>query len=116
MKNLESVSQVVLEALVADQAHCSHQRPCRSVLADQAALRATWMPSLWVHAAWAPLDLLVELEAAKAAVKRLAPLAPLADVVDLDHVAAAVVVEPISAKHCEMADVDQRHHLERGPW
>ena len=75
----------------------------------------------------------MELEAAKAAVERLSPLAPLvemvaeeqlavqlearlADVVDLDHVAAAVVVEPISTKHCEMSDVDQRHHLERGPW
>ena len=93
------------------------------------------MPSLWVHAAWAPLDLLVELAAAKAAVEQLAPLAPLvemvaeeqmavqpeawlADVVDLDHVAAAVVVAPIStpAKHCEMPAVDQHRHLERGPW
>ena len=78
------------------------------------------MPSLWVHAAWAPLGLLVELAAAKAAVERLAVRleAWMADVVDLDRVAAAVVVEPIStpAKHCEMAAVDQRHHLERGPW
>ena len=39
------------------------------------------MPSLWVHAAWAPLDLLVELEAAKAAVERPAPLAPVAEMV-----------------------------------
>ena len=78
------------------------------------------MLSLWVHVAWAPLDLLVELAAAKAAVERLAPqlVAWLADVVDLDHVAAAVVVEPISipAKYCEMPAVDQDHHLERGPW
>ena len=57
MKNLESESQAVLEALVADQVQRSHQHPCRSVPADQmprkdqAALRATWMPSLWVHAA-----------------------------------------------------------------
>ena len=67
------------------------------------------MPSLWVHAAWAPLDLLVELAAAKAAEERLAPLAPvvemvaeerlavrleawMAEVVDLDPVAAAAVV------------------------
>ena len=47
MKNLESESQAVLEALVADQARWSLQRPCRSVPADQvppmdqAALRAT---------------------------------------------------------------------------
>ena len=70
------------------------------------------MPSLWVHAAWVPLDLLVELEAAKVAVEQLLPLAPLAEmvdeeqlavqmaawlaeVVDLEHVAAAVVVAPI---------------------
>ena len=52
---LESEPQAVLEALVADQVR-SHQRPCRSVPADQVqpkdpeALRATWMPSLWVHA------------------------------------------------------------------
>ena len=141
MKNLGSESQVVPEVLVADQVRWSRQRPCRSAPADQvppmgqAALRATWMPSLWAHVAWAPLDLPVELAAAKAAVERLAPLAPLvemvaeerlavqleawlADVVDLDHVAAAVVVEPIStpAKHCEMPAVGQRHHLERGPW
>ena len=93
------------------------------------------MPSLWVHAAWAPLDLLVELAAAKAAMERLVPLAPLAemvaeeqlavqlearlaDVVDLDPVTASVMVAPISipAKHWEMPAVDQRHHLERGPW
>ena len=67
----------------------------------------------------------MEQEAAKAAVERLAPLALLvemvaeeqlsvqlaawlADMVDLDHVAAPVVVEPIltSAKHCEMAALD----------
>ena len=92
------------------------------------------MPSLWVHAAWAPLGLLVELAAAKAAEERLAPLAPMVEmvaeerlavrleawmeeVVDLDHVAAAAVVEPILtlAKNCELPTVDQRRHLERGP-
>ena len=97
------------------------------------------MPSLWVHVASVLLDLPVELEAEKAAVEQLAPLAPsvetsefllveeqrevqlearLVDVVDLDPVAAAVVVAPIStpAKHCEMPAVYQHHHLERGPW
>ena len=142
MKNLGSESQVVLEVLVADQVQRSHQHPCRSVPAekDQAALRATWMPSLWVHVASVLLDLPVELEAEKAAVEQLAPLAPLVeisrspvveeqlevqlearlvDVVDLDPVAAAVVVEvvePISMKHCEMPAEDQHHHLERDPW
>ena len=122
MKNLGSESQVVPEVLVADQVRWSRQRPCRSAPADQvppmgqAALRATWMPSLWAHVAWAPLDLPVELAAAKAAVERLAPqlVAWLADIVDLDHVAAAVVVEPISTP-ASMPAVVQRHHLERGP-
>ena len=82
----------------------------------------------------------MELEAAKAAVEQLAPLAPLVeisrspvveeqlevqlearlvDVVDLDPVAAAVVVEvvePISMKRCVMLVEDRRHHLERDPW
>ena len=61
----------------------------------------------------------MELEAAKAAEEQLAVLqeAWLADVVDLDHVAAAVVVAPISipAKYREMLAVVQHHHLERGP-
>ena len=51
-----------------------------------------------------PQDLLVDLAAVKAAVERLAPqlVAWLADAVDLDLVAAAVVVEPrsIPVKHC----------------
>ena len=98
------------------------------------------MPRLWVHVASVLLDLPVELEAEKAAVEQLVPLAPLVeiskslvveeqrevqlearlvDVVDLDPVAAAVVVEvvePISMKHCEMLVGDRRHHLERDPW
>ena len=93
------------------------------------------MPSLWVHAAWAPLDLLVELAAVKAAVKQLAPLAPkakmvaeerqavrleaqMAEVAGLDPAAAAAVVEPVSnlAMNCELPRVSQRRHLERGPW
>ena len=61
----------------------------------------------------------MELAAAKAAVERLAVRleAWMADVVDLDRVAAAVVVEPIStlAKYCELPTMDQRRHLERGP-
>ena len=57
-KHLGSESQVAQEALAAAQIHRSHQRPCRSVLADQvppmspklaagqAALMAPWVPSL----------------------------------------------------------------------
>ena len=45
------------------------------------------MPSLWVHAALVPLDLLVELEAAKAAVERLAPLASLVEMVPEEQLA-----------------------------
>ena len=112
---------MALEALaVADQAHWSHRHPCRSVpagrwqlmglrlaLAPEEALMVPWKPNLWVHAAWALLDPLVDLAAAMAAVALLAP-----------QLAAVVVVEPISIplKCCVMAAVDHRHHLERGPW
>ena len=45
------------------------------------------MPSLWVHAVSAPLDLLVELEAVKAVVERLSLQAPLVEMVAEDQLA-----------------------------
>ena len=72
MRNLGSESQVVPEALVDSQVYRSHQCPYQSVPADQAALRAKWMPSLWVRAVLAPPDLLVEMAVARAAVEQLA--------------------------------------------
>ena len=71
MRNLATEQKVVPEVLVADQACQSHRCPCQSVPADQAALRAKWMPSLWVRAVLAPPGLLVELAAARAAVEQL---------------------------------------------